>query len=78
MEEDLSRVVSRSIEVVFLARDHTRVTNGVEVNAKLFVIVCPDVLIEDLGDTIYGIGLKDDINWGVDLGEIISTEDCNS
>lgn len=78
MEEDLSRVISCSVEIVFLAGDNTRVTNRAEVNTELFVIVCTNVLIEYLRDTIDGLGLEDSIDGGIHFREIISTEDGNS
>jgi hypothetical protein len=77
MEEDLSRVISGAIEIIFLAGDDTGVADGAEVYTEFLMIVSSNLLIEDLRDTVNGLGLQDDVDWGVDLGEVISSKDCD-
>lgn len=75
VEEDLSRVVGRAVEVVLLTADHSGVPDRAEVHPKLVVVVGADVLIEHLADTVDRLRLKDGVDRGVHLGEVVAPED---
>lgn len=78
LKEDLCRVHGSAVESIFLRADNTWVSNAAEIDSELLVIVSSKLLIEDLRHTVHGSGLKDRVNWGLVLLELVTTEGSNS
>ncbi|TNV80193.1 hypothetical protein FGO68_gene99 [Halteria grandinella] len=75
LEEDLGRVHSSAVERVLLTGYHAGVPDAPEVHSKLLIVVCAELLVEDLGHAVHGGRLQDRVGGRLVLLEVVASKD---